>query len=188
MQFWLSLIAGLVSAISTQGLIYFFDGRKARRKANHLALRLSNQFERYAEQCMSGILNNRDSWEESKNPDRQSASFPDRPSLFEDDAGWEAINRPLAAEVLNFPHAIDYAAGYVSNEFMYGSPATAWVTRDDQAVGLGLKAASIAKRLRAIHGQHDPKVEWDYRERLQQEAARIERERIEFEKRNLLGD
>lgn len=183
MQFLLSLVAGIVSAISTQGLIYFFDVRKAGRRANHLALRLSNEFERYAEECMSSIFANRDSWEESKDPDRQTNSLPASPKLFEDDLGWEAINRPLAAEILSFQHAIDYAAGHVSNEFMYGSPVTAWVTRDDQAVGLGIKAASIAKRLRVTHGQHDPTFEWNYHERLEQEADRMEREKIAFQER-----
>ena len=183
MQFVLSLIAGLVSAVSTQWLIYFFDARKSLRRANHLALRLSNEFERFAEECMSSISANRDSWEESKNPDRQSTSLPASPNLFEDDLGWEAINRPLASEMLSFPQLFDYAGGYVRNEFMYGSPPTAWVMRDDQAVGLGVKALSIATRLRQAHGQHTPQFAWDYHGHLAQETARMERERIEFEKR-----
>ncbi|MEN7537658.1 hypothetical protein [Aurantiacibacter flavus] len=167
-QFLLPLIAGVVSAISTQGLIYFFDLRKAWRQSNHLALRLSNEFERFAEVCMSSICRNRDSWQESNNPDRQITSLPDSPQLFDDDPGWETLNRPLAAEILGFRQAIEHASGYVSNEFYFGSPATAWVIRDDQAVGLGVGAASIAERLRDVHGQHKPQFEWDYHDRLDQ--------------------
>jgi hypothetical protein len=185
-QFWLSLVAGIVSAISTQALIYGFDLRKARRRSNHLALRLSNEFERYAEECMSSILTNRNNWEEWKSPDRQTTSLPASPTLFEDDLGWETINRPLAAEMLGFRHVIDYAVGYVDNEFTYGSPPTAWVIRDDQAVGLGLRALSIAKRLRQAHGQHQLHVEWDYRGRLKEEGRRIEREKRDHAARNNL--
>lgn len=187
-QFLLSLVAGIVSALSTQGMIYAFDARKSRRKSDHLALRLANEFERFAEECMSSICTNRDSWEESKNPDRQNASLPGYPKLFDDDPAWETLNRPLAAEILGFPQAVDHAAGYVRNEFYFGSPPTAWVTRDDQAVGLGVRAALIAKRLREVHGQHQPSFEWDYHERLDQEAERIESEKIEFQKQPKLID
>lgn len=172
----LSGVAGLAAAIATQILVYAFDITKGRRSANHLALLLSSEFERFAERCMSSILENRNVYEETGDTFRPNTSLPMPPDLHLDDKGWESLNRPLAAQIVSFPTTIDFHAGMVSWEFMYGSPATAWVTRDDQAAMLGAKALSIAKTLRRAHDQHEPIIDWDYRDRISAEMRRIEAE------------
>lgn len=182
-DFLYALTAGLVSAGATQWLVFHFDQRKARRGADHLALRLADEFDSFAERCMSTILANRSDYDEYKTPDRLSTSLPAAPELFTDHPGWESLDRPVAAEILSFPRSIEFAAGHVSSEFMYGSPATAWCVRDDQAAKLGAIALDIAKRLREDHNQHAAEPAWDYHERLVEEGKRLDREQLTYQKK-----
>lgn len=96
-------LAGIVSAVVTAGIRWWFEWQDRNRRARYLALRVSLVLEDYFNDCANRALEIETYIGSRGMGGTNYAGLPPPPEYPDDQASWMFLNQHVAEEVLNFP-------------------------------------------------------------------------------------
>lgn len=147
-------LAGIVSAVVTAGIRWWFEWQDRNRRARYLALRVSLVLEGYFNDCADRALEIETYIGSRGMGGTNYAGLPPPPEYPDDQASWMLLNQQVAEEVLSFPaHLRALDDGISFDIYMDGDPEgpdPEWTLR--HLYGVAFDTIALARRVRATHG------------------------------------
>ena len=173
-------LVGVIIGVMAGWLVPFFDrGRKRKRDAQYLAIRVVCILDRYVVDC-ADACNERLEMDDYgtthvASPAPKLASYPE-------DVDWSCIEHTLMYAILSLPRDVELASDYLFGylEHSAGSIDEYAAERATKYGGLGLQAAAICDKLRGSYSiptlEHE---NWDPVQYMKDERKRREKEKTE---------
>lgn len=148
------------------------------KNATYLAVRISCLLDRYVAGCVEVVGDNGFSYGQIK-AGAYAEALVSTPALkIQDmDVDWKVLPSNLMYEILSFPNFIEEADAVISSAFDHANPpdlSEGFEERQDQYAKLGIKAASLAKKLRDKYKLPKHEYEnWNPVEYMEEEKKKI---------------
>lgn len=154
------LFGVILGSLLTLARELWSDHRSRKRRAEYLAIRVSCALDRYVEKCVAVVDDNGLEDADGHTTIQEPVPKIDIQSF---DVDWQSLSADLMYKILSFPNLIEEANHSIDSviEYVAGPPDyfEAFDERQYQYATLGIKAADIAKELRAKYNL--PKRNWD---------------------------
>jgi hypothetical protein len=177
-------IGVIVGALITGLKEWLFRQRDERQKGHYLAIRVCTMLDLFLYDCADVVHDNGYS-QGQRDPDGTLSPQVDLPSISFDmlSVDWQAIPSELAYDVLSFPNRVQRALRYIDGATDIASPPDyeeVFEARQDEFAKLGIRAESIASRLRTFAKLPErERRAWDPMESIESRVADIERRKQE---------